>query len=106
MLTRPIPRPDPRPHPAFTPPSSPYHTLQYFHICGCGAGYCCQYGGGSYYQVRIGNTLLKQGGVFTFVDTYSFANTPTWSFGSIPFNTSYVAYTTHTHAHTHTHARQ
>jgi hypothetical protein len=57
------------------------------------AGYCCQYGGGSYYQVRIGNTLLKQGGVFTFVDTYSFPNAPVWSFGSVQSSTSYV----HTH---------
>ncbi len=57
-------------------------------------GYCCQYGGGSYYQVRIGNTLLKQGGVFTFVDTYSFGNAPVWSFGAVQSSTSITAVST------------
>lgn len=55
---------------------------------GGGDGYCCQYGGGSYYQVLINNVLIKQGGVFTFVDVVNFDNRLMWTAKSLPYNTS------------------
>ncbi len=97
VCAEPPPRPPAHVCPAPIPrlPSSSIDTLQ---PCtppnSFPTGYCCQYGGGSYYQVRIGNTLLKQGGVFTFVDTYSFGNAPVWSFGAVQSSTSITAVST------------
>ena len=34
--------------------------------------YCSQFGGGSYYEVYVGDTLIKHGGVFTFSETVQF----------------------------------
>lgn len=53
-----------------------------------GDGYCCQYGGGSYYQVLINDVLIKQGGVFTFVDVVNFNNTLMWTAKSLQYNTT------------------
>jgi hypothetical protein len=53
-----------------------------------GDGYCCQYGGGSYYRVLINDVLIKQGGVFTFVDTVTFSNRLMWTARSLPYNTT------------------
>ena len=59
-------------------------TLKAIFHDGGGDGYCCQYGGGSYWEVRIGGTYLGRGGVFTFVDTFVFQNSATWYFGTVP----------------------
>jgi hypothetical protein len=52
--------------------------------------YCCQYGGGSYYQVRVGGTVLRTGGQFSFTDYFYFSNALAWSFGAVPWGTRYV----------------
>jgi hypothetical protein len=41
-----------------------------------GDGICCQYGGGSYYQILIGDTVIHTGGTFGYVDTFKFTNNP------------------------------
>ena len=55
-----------------------------------GDGYCCKYGGGSYYQLMIGQVTLKIGGQFTYTDTVPFKNQPVWNFGAVPFQAQYV----------------
>ena len=55
-----------------------------------GDGYCCRYGGGSYYQMIIGNSLIKQGGEFTYKDIVPFVNKLQWVFNSVPFGGRWV----------------
>jgi hypothetical protein len=49
-----------------------------------GDGYCCEYGGGSFYQVFINDISVKIGGVFTFVDRFSFFNKFFWYVNDLP----------------------
>lgn len=48
-----------------------------------GDGICCQYGGGSYYQILIGNTIIHQGGKFGFVDIFKFVSKPIQIFSNL-----------------------
>ena len=60
------------------------------HWCSHPCRYCCKYGGGSYYQLIVGNTVFKQGGEFTFTESVPFKNQPLWKFDSLPFSAVYV----------------
>jgi hypothetical protein len=44
-----------------------------------GDGICCQYGGGSYYDIGIGNARLFRGGVFGYRQTTSFVALPSFT---------------------------
>lgn len=68
-------------------------TLTALFYDGGGDGYCCQYGGGSYWQVRLGGTVIGQGGEFAFLDTFKFQNTATWVFGDVAWGTTTAATT-------------
>jgi hypothetical protein len=45
-----------------------------------GDGYCCQYGGGSYYSVSVNGIEVKRGGQFRFKEEVSVPNTAVWRF--------------------------
>jgi hypothetical protein len=55
-----------------------------------GDGYCCFYGGGSYYQLMVNNQIVKRGGVFNFVDIVNFDNVLFWSVNSLQSNTTKI----------------
>lgn len=50
---------------------------------GGGDGICCQYGGGSYYQIIVGDTVIHTGGQFAFVDVFKFTAKPVQIFWNL-----------------------
>lgn len=50
---------------------------------GGGDGICCQYGGGSYYQIIVGDTVIHTGGQFAFVDVFKFPAKPVEIFSNL-----------------------
>lgn len=60
-----------------------------FYDIGCD-GYCCKYGGGSYYQVLFNGVIVKTGGEFKCKDVITFNNKLYWSV-TVPSNTSLVS---------------
>ena len=50
---------------------------------GGGDGYCCQYGGGSYWQVKMNGVVVGTGGRFQFREVFWFRNTLVWNFGAV-----------------------
>lgn len=48
-----------------------------------GDGFCCRFGGGSFYSVRVGGTQVARGGEFGSTDAVSFPNALAWDFGAL-----------------------
>ena len=55
-----------------------------------GDGYCCAYGGGSFYRVSVGSTIIQQGGQFKFSEVVRFKNQLQWDFGLVASSSAYV----------------
>ena len=53
-----------------------------------GDGYCCRYGGGSYYQVVTNGVVLHTGGTFAYVDTVNFSPQLQWVLPALPSNST------------------